>query len=84
MMYTAKDVATQEIYHFRKLSALVKRFGGTDWRVEHDSTIFPIPTEFTVQVLHRAYGQHAAFDVIARLRVASGDLVAAAKAEEEQ
>jgi hypothetical protein len=65
-MYTARELDTDETYSFRKLDALVKRLGGTEWKLDLGSGPLLAPI---VQVLAKAYGEHSAWNVVTRVRV---------------
>jgi hypothetical protein len=48
-LYQAREINTSEVYDFRKLNALVRRLGGTNYQVEADGVFDP--PERTVMVL---------------------------------
>lgn len=64
--YTATNISTHEEIRFRKLAALVRRLGGSEYTIEHDTAFRP-PTR-VVAVLKRArYGD--GWHVLARVSI---------------
>lgn len=66
-VFEARDMHTNEVYKFRKFAALVRRLGGANWSVEHNTAYDPL--SYTVLILRKNRWLLDTWEVVGKVRV---------------